>query len=93
MLRDVLPVPRLLAVAGDDALRMEFVAGVHGQELVESGHAIQVLRTCGEVLRRIHAVNVTDTLPDGVVPDGVGQSSGPVVVHGGFGPNNLLLDP
>jgi hypothetical protein len=39
-----LPVPRLLTVA-DSALHMEYVSGVHGQELIEAGHAARVLRS------------------------------------------------
>lgn len=69
--RDAVPVPPVLATA-DGTLTMGFVAGTHGQELIQAGHAERVLRACGEVLSRIHALGV---------------------VHGDFGPNNVLIDP
>jgi tRNA A-37 threonylcarbamoyl transferase component Bud32 len=47
-----LPVPQLIGVAGD-TVTMSFVAGVQGQELIEAGHAREVLRACGELLHRI----------------------------------------
>ncbi len=71
---------------------MEFVAGVHGQDLIESGHAGEVLRACGTVLRRIHAVDVTCAFPDALGPD-LRRTRSVVMVHGDFGPNNMLLDP
>jgi aminoglycoside phosphotransferase (APT) family kinase protein len=83
-LRGLLPVPAVLPAATGDALSMEFVAGVHGQELIEAGYAREVMRACGEVLRRIHAVDVTQLFPN---------TAGPVIVHGDFGPNNVLLSP
>lgn len=66
---------------------MEHVKGVHGQELIQAGHAAAVLRSCGETLREIQSVNAADVFPD--VP-GMFQS---VVVHGDYGPNNMLFDP
>jgi aminoglycoside phosphotransferase (APT) family kinase protein len=75
-----LPVPPVLS-AEDGALELGFMPGVQGQELIESGHGAEVMRACGEVLRRIHAVP-----PPGSPP-------GPVLVHGDFGPNNVLIDP
>jgi aminoglycoside phosphotransferase (APT) family kinase protein len=47
-----LPVPRLIGVSGD-TVTMSFIAGVQGQELIEAGHAREVLRSCGGMLRRI----------------------------------------
>ena len=74
-LRGRLPVPALLG--GDEtSLCTGFVAGVHGQELIEAGHAEQVLRACGLMLRRIHEIDPEQ-----------------VLVHGDYGPNNVLLDP
>jgi tRNA A-37 threonylcarbamoyl transferase component Bud32 len=70
-LRGRVPVPPVLGVE-DSTLTMAFVAGTHGQDLIASGHAEHVLRACGEVLSRIHALDV---------------------VHGDFGPNNVLVDP
>ncbi len=75
-----LPVPPVLGLA-DDALRLGFVEGVPGQELVDAGHAEAVLASCGEVLGRIHATQVPSLPGSGTL------------VHGDFGPNNLLVDP
>ncbi|HEX6686951.1 MAG TPA: phosphotransferase [Candidatus Limnocylindrales bacterium] len=72
-----LPVPTVLG-GDEDSLRMGFVAGVHGQDLIEAGHAVPVLRACGRMLRRIH---------------GIDPEPGPALVHGDYGPNNVLLDP
>ncbi|GAB2757711.1 phosphotransferase [Streptomyces bullii] len=52
---------------------------------MDSGHADAALRACGTVLRRIHAA------PREILDDGRG--TGPVLVHGDFGPHNVLLDP
>ncbi|WP_407565990.1 phosphotransferase family protein [Streptomyces sp. 184] len=88
-LRDRLPVPPVRAVSADD-LTLGHVAGVPGQELLDGGHAAAVLTACGEVLRRIHGAG-RDVLPE---EDGPGDPpAGAVLVHGDFGPNNLLLDP
>lgn len=82
-----LPVPPLLAGGDDDAVRMGFVLGAHGQELIEVGRAAPVLRACGAMLRRIHAIDVAEVLPDAPRPRGA------VLVHGDFGPNNVLFEP
>ncbi|WP_129841056.1 phosphotransferase [Streptomyces sp. RFCAC02] len=74
-LRGRVPVPPVVGVSAS-SLTLGFVAGVQGQELLDSGRAGDVLAGCGEVLRRIHDI-----------------APGPVLVHGDFGPNNVLLDP
>ena len=81
----MLPVPPVRAV-GAGTLTLGFVAGVQGQELLDDGHAEAVLTTCGRVLRRIHDAP-SNLLGPGPLPPGT------VVVHGDFGPNNVLLDP
>ncbi|MEU4620523.1 phosphotransferase [Actinoplanes sp. NPDC023801] len=75
-LAGLLPVPQIVS-AGDGVLQTVHVPGVHGQELMENGHAVEVLRSCATMLRRVQAVD----WPGGTL------------VHGDFGPNNLLLDP
>lgn len=84
-LRGLLPVPPV-RTASADALTLGHVAGVPGQELLDGGRAAAVPAACGEVLRRIHGV-APDVLPEG------GTAAGTVLVHGDFGPGNLLLDP
>lgn len=81
-----LPVPRVLP-SGHGELRMSFVEGRHGQELLDEGHAADVLRACGETLRTLHAVEPTRVLAASPAPRGA------VLVHGDYGPNNLLFDP
>jgi aminoglycoside phosphotransferase len=80
-----LPVPRVLA-AGPDWLQTELMPGVHGQDLIADGLARQVLGACGRLLRLLHAVPVPP-----VLTGQTGQSAA-VLVHGDFGPNNVLLD-
>jgi aminoglycoside phosphotransferase len=85
-LAGLLPVPALLDVDVSGELRMEFVVGVHGQELIEAGTAGPVLRACGQMLRRIHDLDLAEVLP------GQPHPAGAVLVHGDYGPNNVLLD-
>jgi hypothetical protein len=68
-----LPVPRVISVEAG-ALTMTHLPGVHGQDLIAAGHAVPVLRSCGEMLRRLQSVE-------------------PRLVHGDYGPNNMLFDP
>ncbi|HTW03402.1 MAG TPA: phosphotransferase [Streptosporangiaceae bacterium] len=85
-LADRLPVPPVLD-SNDGNLHLKFMAGVHGQELIDAGLAEPVLRACGQMLRRIHAIDLALThLKDQSQHD-------TVLVHGDYGPNNVLLDP
>src|SRR5438270_3480256 len=68
----------------DDALYLTEVAGWHAQESLDAGQAEQVLRLCGELRRRLSEV-------DPATVAGL-SGSGAVVVHGDFGPQNLLVD-
>lgn len=65
---------------------MELRPGHHGQELIDAGHAGQVLASCGALLRRLHGISPRLLVP-GDHPPGV------VVWHGDFGPNNVPVDP
>jgi aminoglycoside phosphotransferase (APT) family kinase protein len=76
------PVPRFVD-GGHREARFSFVAGVPAQEVLRPGTARRMLRSCGTVLRSIHAVD----------PSTVEPGSGPSLVHGDYGPNNLLVDP
>ncbi len=78
-LRGQLPVPPVVAAA-EDRLTLGFLPGTQGQELLDAGYAPEVLAACGALLRRVHAVDL-------------GRTDGRVLVHGDFGPNNILLDP
>jgi Phosphotransferase enzyme family len=81
-----LPVPAVLS-AGGQRLTMTFLPGGHGQELLDAGRAGDVLRACGVMLRRVQI----DLGEIAALPGPVGP--GRVLVHGDYGPNNVLLDP
>ncbi len=84
-LAEVLPVAR---VVGSDPevprLNLSVLPGAHGQDLLDGGHAEQVLRLVGLTLGTLQAVRVDDIY--GLAGDG------PVIVHGDFGPQNMLFD-
>ena len=79
-----LPVPVLLDQAGG-RIEVGWIAGVPGQERLET-HPEQVLYVVGDTARRLLSVDV-DTVPG--LPR---RPGGEVLVHGDFGPQNLLLD-
>ncbi len=79
------PVPPVIAT-GETTLTLGFVAGAHGQDLIDQGHAAQVLQSCGSLLRRLHDL-------DPVQLDFDDHTEGQALVHGDFGPNNVLIDP
>lgn len=83
-----IPVPLVLGSA-DGCLTMRFMRGVHGQELLEAGHGDGVLRACGTTLQQIHRLDVSKIAAALPCPAGKRQ----VLVHGDYGPNNVLLDP
>jgi aminoglycoside phosphotransferase (APT) family kinase protein len=82
-LRGRIPVPPV-AATGPGWLETEFVDAVHGQDLIDGGRARPVLEGCGLLLRRLHALD-----PRLIDPT---ASEDQVLVHGDFGPNNLLFD-
>ncbi|MGK5681561.1 phosphotransferase family protein [Actinoplanes sp. URMC 104] len=81
-----LPVPRVLD-APEGALRLQQLPGRHGQDLIAEGLAGPVLRGCGALLRRVQQVDVSAVFP------GTAPATGWVLVHGDYGPNNMLFDP
>lgn len=85
----VVPVPAVERV-GADYITMRHMPGTHGQDALNPDTAAAVLAACGRVLARIHAVPAA-VLPFERTPDmaALGLTS---LVHGDFGPNNVLLD-
>lgn len=79
------PVPEILD-EGADSLLLGFLPGQHGQDLIDAGHAEDVLRACGLALRALHSIDITAAFPHSTNPEHV-------LTHGDFGPNNMLLDP
>lgn len=80
----MLPVPPIAAQA-DGEITVGFVAGRPGQELLEE-QPEKVLYAVGRLARRLAAVDVSLVAALDAAPDGT------VLVHGDFGPQNLLLD-
>lgn len=78
------PVPKILD-EGPDSLLLEFLPGEHGQDLIDSGHAEEVLYGCGLALKALHGIDISTVFPRGTNREHV-------LVHGDFGPNNVLLD-
>ena len=60
------------------------VPGAHGQDMIEAGHGREVLQLLGSLLRELQEIDTAS------VPGLPGQ--GDVVVHGDFGPQNVLVD-
>jgi aminoglycoside phosphotransferase (APT) family kinase protein len=84
-LADLVPVPAVVDRQVDGSIVTESRPGEHGQDLIEEGHADEVLASCGALLRRLHALD-----PGRLVPGP--HPSTHVVLHSDFGPNNILLD-
>ena len=82
-MHDRLPVPTLLGAREPRELTMSYVRGTHGQELIDAHRADLVLRIIGELLAEVQGI------PVGLVEEISG--SGDVVVHGDFGPQNVLI--
>ncbi len=83
-----LPVPPVVN-RKDGCLTIGFVDGAHGQDLIEAGHGAKVLRATGEMLARIQALDAADLIGEMKETPGTGTT----LVHGDYGPNNLLIDP
>jgi len=85
-LKGRLPLPTI--VDFDESvpkLVTENIAGRHGQELIHEGHAQAVLHLIGEQLASLQRIDPT-TIPDL-------RGEGDVIVHGDFGPQNMLFAP
>ncbi len=87
-LQGLFPVPPLLD-EGDGWLEVGFVDGRHGQDLIDEGHAAEVLHSCGRALR--HLQTLDPRLFDPALT-GQATATGQILRHGDFGPNNLLFD-
>jgi hypothetical protein len=56
-------------------------------DLIAAGHTAPVPRSCGRTLRQLQDIE------PGIVLDGVLGGTQAVLVHGDYGPNNMLFDP
>jgi aminoglycoside phosphotransferase len=78
------PVPQVLEFdASIPVLVTSKIQGRHGQELIEEGRAAQVLRLIGRQLSDLQSFDPS-TVPGLTGP-------GEVIVHGDFGPQNILF--
>lgn len=84
-LQELLPVPALLS-HDETSLIVDYVPGRHGQELIEEGHGERVLRMCGQLARDLRSVDSS------LLPELGSGAQGAVLVHGDFGPQNLIVD-
>jgi aminoglycoside phosphotransferase len=80
--REHLPVPELRSHRAT-TVEMLFVRGRHGQDVI-ANDAETVLRRCGEVARLLHSLEPPELLG--------AHRQDEVIVHGDFGPQNLLLN-
>jgi len=84
-LAELLPVPAVIdRDLSSKAVTLGLVRGVHGQDRIDAGHARDVLGLLGSLAGRLQSLAV-DAVP-GLPGDGS------VIVHGDFGPQNVLID-
>jgi len=80
-----LPVPAVLERDDEEpSLVLTELPGRPGQELIDEGHGDEVMALVGQTLRLVQAIPLT------AVPHLDGRGS--VLVHGDFGPQNMLFD-
>ena len=85
-LSSFVPVPAVLHVDRTHyRLQTRYMPSRHGQTLIDAGQASQALFVCGTLLHHLQ------TLSPHLLPDAPG--SGRVIVHGDFGPQNVLIAP
>lgn len=86
----LLPIPQLVS-SDQSSITTGLVSGSHGQDLLRTGAVRIVLEACGRVLGQLQQLG-TKPLP---AESGrrARHSNSSVIVHGDFGPNNLLIDP
>lgn len=80
------PVPALLD-RDASTTTTAYVEGRPGQDGFAGERARRVLAACGEVLRTLHGVD-----PATVFGGAGAADAGQVIVHGDFGPNNVVVD-
>jgi aminoglycoside phosphotransferase (APT) family kinase protein len=84
-LRFRFPVPEVVSAEGEEVLRILFVDGTHAQDGLTTGDADSVLTLCGETLALLHSLDPAEL--GYAAPNGRQR-----LVHGDFGPQNVLLD-
>ncbi len=83
-LANQLPVPAVVDWNPEaSTLIVDHVAGTPGQDLIDTGRSRETLRLLGTALKQLQSIETS------IVPELPGN--GPVIVHGDFGPQNLLV--
>jgi hypothetical protein len=85
----LLPTPPLVS-SDERSITTRLVSGSHGQDLLRAGHTRIVLEACGRVLAQLQQLGTNPV--DVERGRETRHSKSSVVVHGDFGPNNLLID-
>lgn len=80
-----LPVPLLISDDEAGSTLMQRLPGRPGQDLIDEGRAYDVLHAVGELHRRLQTMPIELCRPRL-------SGTGTVVVHGDFGPHNMLFD-
>jgi len=86
LLKNDLPVPTLLEQKNTGEILTKKIYGLHGLDLLEEGKSSQVLIALGNLLKLIQKFPAHKL--HGLIP-----GTGDVLVHGDYGPQNLLLHP
>ena len=85
-LASYVPVPEVLDVdPAHHRLHTRYMPARHGQAVIDTGQASEALFICGMLLHHLQ------TLSPQLLPNASG--SGSVIVHGDFGPQNVLIAP
>jgi aminoglycoside phosphotransferase len=84
VLSSYVAVPEVLHVdPAHHRLQTRYIPSRHGQAVIDTGEASEVLFLCGMLLHHLQ------TLSPQLLPNAAGF--GPVIVHGDFGPQNMLI--
>jgi tRNA A-37 threonylcarbamoyl transferase component Bud32 len=86
IIKNALPVPMLLENKVSGELITKKINGLHGLDLLAEGKSIQVLVALGNLLKLVQKFPAQKL--QGIIP-----GNGDVLVHGDYGPQNLLLHP
>ncbi|PKO13093.1 MAG: hypothetical protein CVU39_20845 [Chloroflexi bacterium HGW-Chloroflexi-10] len=85
LLQGKLPVPTLLPNNTDGEILLKAVAGLHAQDVINNDSQANILLGLGRLLQQIQSLSVEPF-------QGLLTGNGTVLVHGDFGPQNLLVN-
>ena len=85
VISEYLPVPPLLKQKNTGEIVTKRMYGLHGLDMVENGQSSIVLTALGKLLKLVQEVPAQKL-------HGLITGNGPVLVHGDYGPQNLLLN-